>query len=253
MSLEIVYARVSSPFGASGEMWQTGHGGADYAADAGDPVMVYAPGVIRYTGSSGWGGGLVGMDLDSGEFAGWAHIDPIWGVPGQRVKPGDIIGLVAGFDGNHGYQWTGPHIHTTRSRLSAKAAATGVRPLIDPAPGIAAALQTSGDEMSQKAEQQIEAVYAALFGPANLGVPKTTWARPFGEKPGEAYYGMFDVAIRTQELVVTQQGQIAALTNLVEQITQTGSGGVIDMKAVTEAAERGAKEALDGLTLKATQ
>ena len=105
--------------------------------------------------------------------------------------------------------------------------------------------------MSQKAEQQIEAVYAALFGPANLGVEKTTWKRPFGETVGEAYYGMFDVAIRTQELVVKQQGQIAALTNLVEQ---TGVGdGVVDMKAVTAAAERGAKEALNNLTLKAAK
>lgn len=105
--------------------------------------------------------------------------------------------------------------------------------------------------MSQKAEQQIEAVYAAMFGPANLGVEKTTWKRPFGETVGEAYYGMFDVAIRTQELVVKQQGQIAALTNLVEQ---AGVGdGTVDMKAVTAAAERGAKEALNNLTLQAAK
>lgn len=252
MSVAECYATITSPFGATGEMWGNGHGGTDYARAAGEPVYVYAVGTIRYTGNSGWGGGLVGMDLDAGDHAGWAHLDPIWVAPGQRVKPGDILGLVAGHGQNHGTQWTGPHIHTTRSTRSAVAAATGARPLIDPAPGIAVAIGQGEEEMSQKAEQQIEAVYAALFGPANLGVPKTTWARPFGEKPGEAYYGLFDVAIRTQELVVTQQGQIAALTNLVEQITQTGSGGVIDMKAVTEAAERGAREALDGLTLKAT-
>lgn len=102
--------------------------------------------------------------------------------------------------------------------------------------------------MSQKAEQQIEAVYAALFGPANLGVPKTTWARPFGEPTGEAYYGMFDVLIRTQALVAAQQGQLAALAEAVKQV----AGGGIDMKALEAAAEKGARDALGGLTLKAT-
>ena len=251
MSVHECYATITSPFGATGEMWGSGHGGTDYARNAGEPVYAYESGTIGYTGTSGWGGGLVGMALDGGDYAGWAHLDPIWVTPGQHVEQGTIIGLVAGYGQNHGTQWTGPHIHTTRSRLSAKAAATGARPLIDPAPGIAAALQTSGDEMSQKAEQQIEAVYAALFGPANLGVEKTTWKRPFGETVGEAYYGMFDVAIRTQELVVKQQGQIAALTNLVEQ---AGVGdGTVDMNAVTAAAERGAKEALNNLTLKAAK
>lgn len=252
MSVHECYATIKSPFGATGEMWGSGHGGTDYARNTGEPVYAYESGTIGYTGTSGWGGGLVGMALDGGDYAGWAHLDPIWVTPGQHVEQGTVIGLVAGYGQNHGTQWTGPHIHTTRSRVSSVAAATGQRPLINPAPGIAAALtQTGSDDMSQKAEQQIEAVYAALFGPANLGVEKTTWKRPFGETVGEAYYGMFDVAIRTQELVVKQQGQIAALTNLVEQ---AGVGdGTVDMKAVTAAAERGAKEALNNLTLKAAK
>lgn len=243
MSLESVYARVSSPFGASGEMWQTGHGGADYAADAGDPVMAYEPGVIRYTASSGWGGGLVGMDLDSGEFAGWAHIDPIWVAPGQRVKPGDIIGLVAGFNGNHGYQWTGPHIHTTRSRLSAKAAATGARPLIDPAPGIAAALQASGDEMTPEQAQQLSAVYAAIFGPANVDAGEVSWKNPTGTQT--AQYGLLPIVIHNQTLIAQLIGQVSALASAA------GVGGA-DLKALEAAAEKGARDALAELTLKAT-
>ncbi len=105
------------------------------------------------------------------------------------------------------------------------------------------------DDMSAKAEQQIEAIYAGFFGPANVGVAKTTWARPFGEKPGEAFYGSFDVDLRTQQLVIGLQGQIAAL---VEALKQLGTGGgQIDMAALEAAAEKGARDALAGLTLKA--
>ena len=132
MSVHECYATITSPFGATGEMWGSGHGGTDYARNTGEPVYAYESGTIGYTGTSGWGGGLVGMALDGGDYAGWAHLDPIWVTPGQRVEQGTIIGLVAGYGQNHGTQWTGPHIHTTRSTRSAVAAATGARPLINP-------------------------------------------------------------------------------------------------------------------------
>ena len=145
MNLQECYSRVTNPFGAGGPWYdpQSGHGGADYPSSAGDPVLAYADGVIGFVGSREWGGGLVGMKMSSGEYAGWAHLDPINVVEDQKVSKGDIIGYTAGWGDNHGSSWTGPHIHTTRSASSSAAAATGIRPLIDPAPGIAAAIKNS--------------------------------------------------------------------------------------------------------------
>lgn len=150
MNLQQCYSRVTNPFGAGGEFYdpQSGHGGADYPSNSGDPVLAYQSGVIGYVGSSGWGGGVVGMQLDGGQFAGWAHLDPIAVKVGQRVKAGDIIGYTAGWNDNHGTSWTGPHIHTTRSAQSSIAAALGYRPLIDPAPGIAAAIKKTSNPTS---------------------------------------------------------------------------------------------------------
>lgn len=243
MSVHECYATITSPFGATGEMWGSGHGGTDYARNTAEPVYAYESGTIEYTGTSGWGGGLVGMALDGGDYAGWAHLDPIWVTPGQHVEQGTIIGLVAGYGQNHGTQWTGPHIHTTRSRLSAKAAATGARPLIDPAPGIAAALQTSGDEMTPEQAQQLSAVYAAIFGPANVDAGEVSWKNPTGTQT--AQYGLLPIVIHNQSLIAQLIGQVSALASVA------GVGGA-DLKALEAAAEKGARDAMKSLTLKVT-
>lgn len=57
------------------------------------------------------------------------------------------------------------------------------------------------EDMTPDQSMKLDAVYAALFGPANLKIPKMTWTKPFGEAPGEAYYGVLDIDIRTQQLV----------------------------------------------------
>ena len=170
-SLRDCYATITGHFGDAGGFYDpaTGHGGTDYRRNTGEAVLAYEGGVVGYVGTSGWGGGLAGMQLDSGEYAGWAHLDPVIVKVGQRVEVGDVIGYVAGWAGNHGTSWTGPHIHTTRSALSSRAAATGVRPLIDPAPGIAKALE--GDDMFtdedrallRQTAQKAGASYDALF------------------------------------------------------------------------------------------
>lgn len=128
---------------------------------------------------------------------------------------------------------------------------------LDPwAPVPAGSITSMEDEMSAKAEQQIEAVYAAVFGPANLHYPdgrpveKTTWAKPFGEAPGEAYYGLFDVVIYSQGLIAQNAGVLAGLKTAVAQLS-AGSGVTLDMAAIEAAAQRGAKEALSGLVLRA--
>lgn len=107
------------------------------------------------------------------------------------------------------------------------------------------------DDMTPDQAQKLEAIYAALFGPANVGAPKTTWAKPFGEAPGEAHYGLLDISIYSQTLIAKQSGELAAIKAAVSQLS-VGSGVALDMKAIEDAAERGTHNALSGLTLKAT-
>jgi hypothetical protein len=104
--------------------------------------------------------------------------------------------------------------------------------------------------MTPEQANQLAFVYAAIAGPANLGTPKTTWAKPFGEKGGEAYYGMFDVLIASQGILAQNAGKLAALEAAVAQLS-VGSGVALDMKAIEAAAERGTKAALSGLVLTA--
>ena len=125
---------------------------------------------------------------------------------------------------------------------------------VDPIAYIAARIASGGgsqseeDDMTPEQSNQLNAVYAALFGPANVGAEKTTWKKPFGETGGEAYYGMFDVLIASQQTLALNAGKLAALEAAVGQLS-AGSGVALDMRAIEDAAERGAKDALADLTL----
>lgn len=127
------YASVDTPYGESGPYYDDlGHRGADYDAGAGEPIYAYSNFVCEYVGSTGGLGGVVGLRIPDG-YAGWAHIVPAVSV-GDSGGPNTIIGYAAGEGDDHGSAWTGPHIHTTFSPVNAANAATGVRPLQDPAP-----------------------------------------------------------------------------------------------------------------------
>ena len=108
--------------------------------------------------------------------------------------------------------------------------------------------QIVAQTFSGKDRERLDAVYAALFGPANLNVPQMTWAKPFGEAPGAAQYGLLDVSIYSQALIAQQAGRLAAIEEVVEQLA-VGAGAVLDMGAIADAAERGAERALEGLAV----
>lgn len=131
------YKTVTTPFGERGEFYdEYGHRGTDYRRAGGLPVYAYAKGVVGYVGVSRNLGGMVGMKIhDTAHYVGWAHVRPLV-ANGQRVEAGDVIGIVAADNlaGWAGVLWDGAHIHTTLSGISSEAAATGARPLRDPAP-----------------------------------------------------------------------------------------------------------------------
>ncbi|MCZ4301273.1 hypothetical protein [Microbacterium oxydans] len=62
--------------------------------------------------------------------------------------------------------------------------------------------QSEEDNMNAEQDRRLEAVFQAVFGAANVPANETgkiTWAKPFGEKGGEAYYGIFDVLLDIQK------------------------------------------------------
>ncbi len=210
---------------------------------------MYAP-VSGRVYAAGWSGGwglLVCIRADNGDEFWLAHCASIAVSRGDYVAAGQAV-AVMGTTGNS----TGVHLHFE------------VRPgggsPVNPRDYYARAAGGAGgytptnpveDDMTPDQAQKLEAIYAALFGPANVGAPKTTWAKPFGEAPGEAHYGLLDISIYSQTLIAKQAGELAAVKAAVSQLS-VGSGVALDMKAIEDAAERGTHNALSGLTLKAT-
>jgi murein DD-endopeptidase MepM/ murein hydrolase activator NlpD len=87
------------------------HGGTDYAVREGTPLPAIGGGVVTHVDSTGAGalGRNVEYRLDTGELVTYGHLTdaaPIPVVPGQRVGPGQIVGI----SGNTGAS-TGPHVH----------------------------------------------------------------------------------------------------------------------------------------------
>jgi murein DD-endopeptidase MepM/ murein hydrolase activator NlpD len=96
------YGRRMDPF--SGRIVM--HPGLDYRARTGSPVMSTADGVVNRAGRNGGYGLMIEVEHGSGFKTRYAHLSKILVSRGQRVKRGEIIGLV----GNTGRS-TGSHLH----------------------------------------------------------------------------------------------------------------------------------------------
>ncbi|UCD17024.1 MAG: M23 family metallopeptidase [Candidatus Zixiibacteriota bacterium] len=82
------------------------HGGIDIANKTGTPVYATADGVVRYTGRMGDLGKLIEVDHGYNYRTRYGHLNTIKVKRGQKVRRGDLIGLM----GSTGYS-TGPHLH----------------------------------------------------------------------------------------------------------------------------------------------
>lgn len=135
------YATLVDPFGSVNEAHKTPHRGSDYRRAAGQVIVAYeeCTVVVSDKYSSILGFYLVAKRKRDGKYIGWAHI--LKGTRpnnGDVLKAGDKVGLVAGFNDDHGSAWTGPHIHTTEGD-TVEAITNGV--VSNPAPDIAAAVK----------------------------------------------------------------------------------------------------------------
>ncbi|WP_203338611.1 peptidoglycan DD-metalloendopeptidase family protein [Nocardioides limicola] len=98
--------RLTARFGDCGAAWSSCHTGLDFAAPLGTQTLAAAGGTVV---SAGWGGSygqLVIIDHGAGVSTYYAHLLRPGVTAGERVQPGQPIGLV-GSTGNS----TGPHLH----------------------------------------------------------------------------------------------------------------------------------------------
>jgi murein DD-endopeptidase MepM/ murein hydrolase activator NlpD len=96
------YGRRMDPF--LGEVVH--HSGIDYRARMGTPVMSTADGVVSFARRNGGFGLMIEINHENGFSTRYAHLSKLLVSRGQKIKRGEIIGLV----GNTGHS-TGSHLH----------------------------------------------------------------------------------------------------------------------------------------------
>lgn len=97
---------LSAGFGLTGPLWEAEHGGQDFGAYAGEPLVAVADGVVTDVSYAGPYGLRTILTLPDGTEVWYCHQTDATVVTGQEVGIADVIGSV-GSTGNS----TGPHLH----------------------------------------------------------------------------------------------------------------------------------------------
>ncbi|MYS89920.1 MULTISPECIES: M23 family metallopeptidase [Streptomyces] len=98
---------VSTGYRASSGLWSSGsHTGVDFHAASGTPVHAVGMGTVVEAGWGGSYGNQIVIKMNDGTYTQYGHLSSISVSVGQRVTPGQQIGL-SGATGNV----TGPHLH----------------------------------------------------------------------------------------------------------------------------------------------
>ncbi|TPG63682.1 M23 family metallopeptidase [Hymenobacter nivis] len=102
-------AAIGSFWGVDRDGGARRHEGIDIFAPRGTPAIAAAAGTVTRLGNTRLGGNVVWLNADgTDEHLYYAHLDRQLVQPGQRVRPGDTLGLV-GNTGNA--RTTAPHLH----------------------------------------------------------------------------------------------------------------------------------------------
>ena len=97
---------VSAGFGLTGPLWEAEHGGQDFGASTGEPIVAVADGVITEVADSGPYGLRTILTLADGTEIWYCHQTSVSVAAGYTVEMTEEIGTV-GSTGNS----TGPHLH----------------------------------------------------------------------------------------------------------------------------------------------
>ncbi|MEV5431840.1 M23 family metallopeptidase [Streptomyces sp. NPDC052701] len=98
---------VSTGYKAGGAVWSSGsHTGVDFHAASGTPVQAVGTGTVVEAGWGGAYGNQVVIRMNDGTYTQYGHLSSVGVSVGQKVTPGQRIGL-SGATGNV----TGPHLH----------------------------------------------------------------------------------------------------------------------------------------------
>ena len=104
--LPLASYRVSAGFGLTGPLWEAEHGGQDFGASLGEPIVAIAAGEVTEVAYSGAYGLRTIVTLPDGTEVWYCHQTDASVYPGQLVDVADQVGTV-GSTGNS----TGPHLH----------------------------------------------------------------------------------------------------------------------------------------------
>ena len=104
--LPLASYRVSAGFGLTGPLWEAEHGGQDFGASAGEPIVAVAAGEVTDVADAGPYGLRTIVTLPDGTEIWYCHQTDVSVYAGQHVDVADQVGTV-GSTGNS----TGPHLH----------------------------------------------------------------------------------------------------------------------------------------------
>ncbi|MFJ3234497.1 M23 family metallopeptidase [Streptomyces sp. NPDC086787] len=103
----IAHSYVSTGYQTGGSLWSSGsHTGIDFHAASGTTVHAVGSGTVVSTGWGGAYGNQIVIRMADGTYTQYGHLSSIGVSEGQKVTPGQQIGL-SGATGNV----TGPHLH----------------------------------------------------------------------------------------------------------------------------------------------
>ena len=97
---------LSAGFGLTGPLWEAEHGGQDFSAYAGEPLVAVADGIVTEVAYAGPYGLRTILTLPDGTEVWYCHQSSMDVTAGQKVTTGQTIGRV-GATGNV----TGAHLH----------------------------------------------------------------------------------------------------------------------------------------------
>ncbi|MEV4331135.1 M23 family metallopeptidase [Streptomyces sp. NPDC049597] len=105
--LPVAGSYVTTGYQAGGSLWSSGsHSGVDFRAASGTSVVAVGAGTVVEAGWGGAYGNNIVLRMNDGTYTQYGHLSSINVSVGQRVMPGQQIGL-SGSTGNS----TGPHLH----------------------------------------------------------------------------------------------------------------------------------------------